>query len=160
MRAYRSNSPSFVRFRSATTLFGALPFAASLMLSACGGGSADQGAENAAPPAAAPAAAPAPTGNVITIEMITDDSGNYFKPKTVSAKPGDVLKFVLVTGVHNVHFLPDSNANAANLPPMSGFAQLPGQAIEVPVTMGPGTYFFQCDPHALLGMVGHVTVEP
>jgi plastocyanin len=37
--------------------------------------------------------------------------------------------------------------------------QLPGQTLDVPVTMKPGHYFFQCDPHALLGMVGHLEVE-
>ena len=152
MRPYRFSLPS-------STRIAALALMTAFVLAACGGGTADQQSESTTPPASTQAA-PTPTGNVVTIEMITDDSGNYFKPKTVSAKPGDVLRFVLVTGVHNVHFLPDSNANAANLPPMSVFAQLPGQAIEIPVTMGPGTYFFQCDPHALLGMVGHVTVEP
>ncbi|HEY0929458.1 MAG TPA: plastocyanin/azurin family copper-binding protein [Gemmatimonas sp.] len=160
MRAYRSPSLSFTHVRTASTLLGALLLAASLLLVACGGSSLDQSAGNTTPAPSAQPAAPIPTGNIVTIEMITDDSGNYFKPKTVSARPGDVLRFVLVTGVHNVHFLPDSNANATNLPPMSTFAQLPGQAIEVPVTMGAGTYYFQCDPHAMLGMVGHVTVEP
>ncbi len=132
-------------------------------LAACGGdtGGTPSGDTGAAKGAATGGAnAPKPTGNSVTIEMITDDVGNYFKPKSVTVKPGDVLKFVLVTGVHNVNFLPDSNANAANLPPISAFAQLPGQTLEIPVTMGPGTYFFQCDPHAALGMVGHVIVEP
>jgi plastocyanin len=27
------------------------------------------------------------------------------------------------------------------------------------VTMAPGKYYFQCDPHAALGMKGHVEVE-
>lgn len=105
-------------------------------------------------------AAPAPTGRIIEIGMHTDENGNYFLPADVEAKPGDVLRYTLVTGVHNVNFLPDSNPGAANLPPASDMLQLPGQTHDVIVTMGPGKHFYQCDPHAALGMVGHVTVEP
>jgi plastocyanin len=32
--------------------------------------------------------------------------------------------------------------------------QLPGQTYDVKVQSPPGRYFYQCDPHALLGMVG------
>lgn len=139
--------------------------AAALTIAACGGDKSAATSDSSG--GAAPAttgtpstAAPAPTGNVITVEMITDETGNYFKPKEITAKPGDVLKFVLVAGVHNVHFLPDSNPGAANLPPATTFAQLPQQALEVPVTMAAGkSYYFQCDPHAALGMQGHVKVE-
>lgn len=136
---------------------------ATLLLVACGGDKApatDTAAGGAPSPAAAPSNAPTPTGTIITIEMITDETGNYFKPKEIEAKPGDVLKFVLVTGVHNVHFLADSNPGVPDLPAVSTFAQLPGQEILVPVNFAAGkSYFFQCDPHALLGMVGRLKVE-
>ncbi len=133
-----------------------------LIASACGGDASRKPNADDAAPAAAPSArsAPAPTGKVITIEMTTDENGNYFTPKNVEAHRGDVLKFVLVAGVHNVHFLADSNPGVADLPAMSAFAQLPGQAIEIPVNFPSGkSYYFQCDPHALLGMVGRVKVE-
>ena len=42
---------------------------------------------------------------------------------------------------------------------MSEFLQLPGQTYELLVALAPGKYFFQCDPHALLGMVGRLEVE-
>ena len=42
---------------------------------------------------------------------------------------------------------------------MSPYLQLPGQTVDVRVTFGPGRYYFQCDPHALLGMVGELEVE-
>jgi plastocyanin len=29
----------------------------------------------------------------------------------------------------------------------------------VPISFGPGEYYFQCDPHAALGMVGELEVE-
>ena len=141
----------------------ATPTATLLLLAACGGErTPSPNSSSASPPSSAPPSnttSVAPTGKVITIEMVTDETGNYFKPKTVDASRGDVLKFVLTSGVHNVHFLADSNAGVPNLPAPTGFAQLPGQAFDVMVTMEAGrSYYFQCDPHALLGMIGHVNV--
>jgi plastocyanin len=109
---------------------------------------------------AAVADAPPPTGTVITVEMITDGAGNFFKPAEIQARRGDVIRYVLTSGVHNVNFVADSNAAASNLPALSPLLQLPGQTYDVPVNFEPGRYYFQCDPHALLGMVGHVTVTP
>jgi len=85
----------------------------------------------------------APTGKEITIEMITDEKGSFFKPTDVEAHPGEVLKFVLTVGVHNVHFLADSNPGVTNLPPASAFSQLPGQELKIPVNLAAGkTYYF------------------
>lgn len=91
--------------------------------------------------------------------MITDEKGNYFAPAAIEAHPGDVLRFTLVSGVHNVHFTPELNPGIAGLPAMSDMLQLPGQTYDVPVTLLPGHYGFQCDPHAALGMVGKLEVE-
>jgi plastocyanin len=102
---------------------------------------------------------PAPGRHVIVIELTTDGTGSYFKPNEVEAKPGDVLRFTLGTGVHNVHFLPDSNPGKTGLPSASDLLQLPGQSVDIPVTFAPGKYYFQCDPHAALGMKGHLEVE-
>lgn len=133
-----------------------------LLLAACGG-KTDAGnppAEGGQPPATPAPVAPAATGKVITIEMFTDGNGNYFKPNTVEAHPGDVLRFTLGAGVHNVHFVADSNPGVPNLPAASDMLQLPGQTFDVTVPAASGkTLFFQCDPHAALGMVGHVKVE-
>lgn len=106
----------------------------------------------------APGGSAASTGTVIEITMHTDGDGNYFKPDYVEAKEGDLLRFVLVTGVHNVNFIADSNPNASTLPPMSAYAQIPGQKLDVPLNFGTGEFFYQCDPHAMLGMVGRVKV--
>ena len=128
-----------------------------LLLAACGG------AKDAAPAGdAAPAAptAPAATGKVIEIQMITDGTSNRYEPAEIEAHPGDVLRFTLQVGVHNVHFLADSNPGIPNLPPASDMLQLPGQTFDVIVNFPVGkTLYFQCDPHALLGMVGHVMIE-
>ena len=125
---------------------------------ACGGERAADGAP-ADGPAAGGSAAAAADGDVIEIRLITDEQGNRFEPAAVEAEQGDILRLVLVSGVHNLNFLPDSNPGATGLPPASDMLQLPGQTLDIPVTMKPGHYFFQCDPHALLGMVGHLEVE-
>jgi plastocyanin len=136
-----------------------IPAIALLFFAACG----DK------PPPPTPAAAPAPsvrgpivpcaTCKVITVKMITDDVGNYFEPKSIEAHEGDVIRFTLQTGVHNVHFLPDSNPGRTNLPTASDLLQLPGQTHDVLLDFGAGRFYFQCDPHAALGMMGHVKVE-
>jgi plastocyanin len=115
------------------------------------------------PAAAAPAGGAAPdvkpTGKSIVVELYSDEKGNYFKPAKFEVHRGDKIVFTLASGVHNVHFLPDSNPGKQGLPPASDMLQLPGQTYELLVAFAPGKYFFQCDPHALLGMVGRLEVE-
>jgi plastocyanin len=109
-------------------------------------------------PQAVSAAAATLTGVVDTVTVTTDNTGNYFKPNTLTVHRGDVIRFILVTGVHNIDFLPDSNPRKAGLPPASMMLQLPGQTLDIPVNFAPGNYYFQCDPHAALGMRGRLTV--
>lgn len=98
---------------------------------------------------------------VVVVQLETDAQGNNkFTPNKFEVHQGDVIRYTLVSGVHNVHFLPDSNPNAKGLPAQpSDMLQLPGQTIDLKVTWGEGHYYFQCDPHALLGMMAHVEVE-
>lgn len=143
-------------------------------LAACGGdkgatkdtAAAGGGSSAATTPAATPAGTlsdaaltPAPGGKVIVVKMITDGTGNRFEPNKLEAKKGDVLRFTLVAGVHNVHFLPDSNPGKTGLPPASAMLQLPAQTQDIAVDFKEGHYYFQCDPHALLGMTGRLEVE-
>jgi plastocyanin len=101
----------------------------------------------------------APTGKIVVVELNSDANGNYFKPAELEVHRGDVIRFTLKSGVHNVHFLADSNPGKSNLPPASDMLQLPDQTLDIAVNLAPGKYFFQCDPHAALGMIGHVEVE-
>ena len=152
----------------------AATIAAAALLAACGGESKAPATDTSA--AAAPAAAPAtassngwsatpltPTGSgkVIVVQAMTDDKGvNRFDPASFEVHKGDVIRFTLKAGVHNVHFLPDSNPGKSGFPTApTDMLQLPGQTYDVLVTWPEGTYYFQCDPHALLGMKGHVKVE-
>jgi plastocyanin len=91
--------------------------------------------------------------------MVTDETGNYFSPKEIEAHRGDLIRFTLKVGVHNVHFLPDSNSIKTGLPPASELLQLPGQTYDFVVNLQEGEYYFQCDPHAALGMIGKLEVE-
>jgi plastocyanin len=113
---------------------------------------ADAGASGGGPVAKA-------TGDTVAVELHSDEKGNYFKPAKFEVHRGDIIRFVLKSGVHNVHFLPDSNPGKANLPPASDMLQLPDQTLDIPVNLESGHYYFQCDPHAALGMIGRVEVE-
>ena len=142
----------------------ALAAVGTLAVAACGGDRAPADETAASQPASATsasgAASPDAGGKVILVEMETDAAGvNKFEPATFTAKRGDVIRFTLISGVHNVNFLADSNAGKAGLPPAGPMLQLPMQTHDVKVTWEPGSYYYQCDPHALLGMVGRVTVE-
>lgn len=155
------------RYRASTVLtLGAIALS-TILLSGCGEkkqGAAESTGAAPAPSAPSPATSgpltPAPGGKVITVELISDANGNYFKPNEIQAKQGDVVRYTLKVGVHNVHFLADSNAGKSGYPPApSDMLQLPGQTYDVAVSMAPGTYYFQCDPHAALGMKGHLIVQ-
>jgi plastocyanin len=140
-----------------------------LVLAACAGEKKTEGTDAAQAPAAAAQPAsnlgenltPDPGGKIITVQMLTDDQGNNrFDPAEIEAHRGDVIRFTLKTGVHNMHFLPDSNSVKEGLPPASQLLQLPGQAVDLKVTMPEGKYYLQCDPHAALGMKAKLEVEP
>lgn len=137
----------------------ALVAVVALLQVGCGG--SKKASETASAPAEGPTATEgAPTGNVIVIKLITDDKSNRFEPSEIVAHRGDVLRFTLEVGVHNVHFLADSNPGIPDLPPASELLQLPGQTVDIPVNFPAGkTIYFQCDPHAALGMRGHLKVE-
>lgn len=124
------------------------------LLLACGGSE---------PASSAPAGGAAPdakvTGRIITVQMVTDDKGSYYSPSTIEASPGDVIRFTLKSGVHNVSFPDSLNSIKDGLPKSSDFLQLPGQEYDLPVSMRPGTYQFHCDPHAALGMKATLVVK-
>lgn len=142
-----------------------LPALSLLVLSAACGGqgeaapAANENAATAEAPAAPAAAAPAAGGQVIEVKMIMGTGQPVFEPAQVTAKPGDIVRFVNVDNVHNVSFPADKNAGVAGaLPAPSPYMATPGQTYDLKVELQPGTYTFQCDPHAAMGMVGQLTV--
>lgn len=147
-------------FRFVRRTGAAISITIALALVACGGESSEQGSEAVSPAASTTPgkAEPRPGGTVHVVDMVTDGDGNYFEPRDFEVRQGDVIRWRLRTGVHNAVFTPDSNPGVAKLPEPTTLLQLPGQTYDVLVETAPGTYYYQCDPHALLGMVGHVTV--
>lgn len=147
-----------IRTRSSLTVL-ALGF-----LAACGGGGdapKDGASEPSGSAAPAPPAAAAASGDTVVIRMVTTQSGaaGQFEPAEVTARPGDVLRFVSDGGAaHNVSFPPAENAGASGLPGPTAYTVAADQATDVPVTFAPGTYTFQCDPHMATGMKGKLTV--
>jgi len=132
---------------------------AAALIVACGDASKSAATADSSTPERTEAAETGASGRTIVVEAYSDEKGNYFKPNKLEAHKGDVVRFVLKSGVHNVNFLADSNAGKTDLPPASDMLQLPDQTYDVKVTFGEGHYYFQCDPHAALGMIGHLEVE-
>ncbi len=99
-----------------------------------------------------------PTGRVIDIFMYTvdpDDPGelHVFKPRLVTAKVGDTIRFIPTETSHQ------SSSIAAMLPEGSrGWEGEINEEVSY-VVPAPGIYGFQCVPHYAAGMVGVVIVE-
>jgi plastocyanin len=149
--------PSIRRLASTCTAI-----VAALLLSACGGDNDDPNEardEGGKAPTAAGAPAVKPTGKSIDIKMISDSRGERYDPVEVTIVRGDSLRFLLESGVHNVNFLAAKNPPGVKLPPMSEYLQLPGQKLSYLIDFPEGRYYFQCDIHVLLGMIGHVNVK-
>lgn len=155
------------------------------VVGACGGGenkAADSAATAAPPatPAATPAATSAPAGAVAAapitgttheIKMVGDAQGYHYVPANITVKPGDGIKFIMVSGgPHNVAFDPatipaDSKDQLfANMPNSTdGSSPMFLNANEAwTLSLGnikPGKYPFHCTPHLAMGMKGEITVQ-
>lgn len=149
-------------------VLGMLAFAA-----ACGGG--DQAATDAAVPAtdgavavvtpatdASVPAAPAGQGQVHEVKMVTTQGGasGVFEPAEITVKKGDIIRFINDGGApHNAAFPAAENPSGAVLPPATPYLTQAGQTSDMQITMDPGSYTYQCDPHAMMGMKGKINVQ-
>jgi plastocyanin len=137
--------------------FAVLVVAASV--TACGGSEQTATAEPSTATAAVEApSAVATTGEVIEVRM-TMANGGRFEPETVTAGPGDVIRFINVENVHNVSFPAAKNSGFSRLPAASPYMTAPGETWDLVVDLEPGSYTFQCDPHVPMGMFGTLTVR-
>ena len=148
-----------------------------VLLGACGGGESQKAADSATP---TPAATPAPTGAMtmapITgttheVKMVGDATGYRFEPATITAKPGDGIKFIMISnGPHNVAFDPaaipadQKDQLFANMPnSMDGSSPiLSAPNEEFILSLGnikPGKYPFFCTPHLAMNMKGEITIQ-
>ncbi|MBM4192906.1 MAG: hypothetical protein FJ202_00805 [Gemmatimonadetes bacterium] len=157
--------------------------ASAFVLGACGGG---EKAPEAAPPAADAAAAPATaaptatgtampiTGKTIEVKMVMEGTAYKFDPANVTAKAGDGIKFIMVSGgPHNVAFevakIPadvkgqlDANFGTDRMAELaSGLKMNPGESFTLSLGgIKPGAYEFHCTPHLAMNMKGMLTVTP
>jgi plastocyanin len=161
--------------------------ASAAVLGACGGGENKATDTTKAPPAAAAtptpapgAAAPAagavakvaPTGATVDIKMVGDDKGYRFEPASVTIKPGDAVRFTMVSGgPHNVAFDPstvpadskaqlDANMDQKISELSSPMMMNPNETYTISFGgVKPGVYPFHCTPHLAMGMKGTITVQ-
>lgn len=147
------------------------------VLAACGGGETPDA--DSTTPAVTPAESPSGpatlspiTGTVHVVNLVGDGAGYRYEPSTITAKPGDGIRFVMLSGApHNVAFDP---------------AQIPaGQKDQLWVNMGEnsrdgsspmmivageewtlslgnlaaGAYPFVCTPHYAMSMKGEIIIR-
>ncbi|MGK2963277.1 MAG: plastocyanin/azurin family copper-binding protein [Gemmatimonadaceae bacterium] len=167
--------------------YGIALMASAVVLGACAGGdnaAADTSAvaiDNTTPAAAAPAAGTpasgtgtmAPiTGTTHEVRMLGDAQGYRYEPANITVKPGDGIRFVMVSGgPHNVAFdvatVPaavqaqlDANISEKMGQLSSTMKMNVGETITVSFANIPaGKYPYHCTPHLALGMKGEITVQ-
>lgn len=141
-----------------------------VLVTACGGGAADQ---PAAEPAAVPAAAPSATGATHDVRMVLEGSAYLYVPAELTIRTGDVVVFHNTSGgPHNVDFWPDSIPAGAREPLMAGMPDRMGD-LAGPLIVEPnatytisfagapaGEYKYFCLPHLAMNMVGKITITP
>ena len=104
--------------------------------------------------------------------MIGDATGYKFDPANITIKQGDAVKFIMTSGgPHNVAFSGvtdpaaaaqlDANMPGAKIGPMSSpMVMQPNEAYTISFAkVPPGTYNFNCTPHAAMNMKGTITVQ-
>ena len=148
-----------------------------VFLGACGGGGEAPKADSAA---VTPPATPAPTGAVAAVpatgtihevRMVGDANGYRYEPANITVKPGDGIKFIMVSmGPHNVAFDPatipadQKDQLFANMPnSLDGNSPMFMNANEEWIlslgNIKPGKYPFHCTPHLAMNMKGEITVQ-
>ena len=108
----------------------------------------------------------------IVVRMVGDEKGFRFVPASITARVGDVVRFVNVSGgPHNVAFWPDRiPAGAAatlqknmgqTIGPLSGAMIIePKESYTVSLAGLPaGTYNYYCLPHQTMNMSGRIRVR-
>jgi plastocyanin len=109
----------------------------------------------------------------IEVRMLGDATGYRFRPASITARVGDVVRFVNVSGgPHNVVFYADRIPSGAaatlqknmgqTIGPLSGtLLMAPNEDYTVSLAGLPaGTYNYYCLPHQAMKMTGRIKVRP
>jgi plastocyanin len=103
--------------------------------------------------------------------MVGDATGYRYEPATINAKPGDGIKFIMVSmGPHNVAFDPaaipagQKDQLFANMPnSMDGsspmFMTEKEEWVLSLANLAPGKYPFFCTPHLAMNMKGEINIQ-
>ncbi|MFL5602654.1 MAG: plastocyanin/azurin family copper-binding protein [Gemmatimonadaceae bacterium] len=108
----------------------------------------------------------------IVVRMVGDEKGFRFVPASVTARVGDVVRFVNVSGgPHNVAFSADripagaaarlqKNMGQTNGPLTGAIIFEPNEVYTVSLAGLPaGTYNYYCVPHQAMNMTGRIRVR-
>jgi plastocyanin len=105
------------------------------------------------------------------VKMVTEDGKQLFEPRDITIQAGDTIKWLAVSGSHNVGFWADSVPKGAvellrkampdTIAPLLGPRKpTKGDSYVVAFTgMPKGTYKYYCKPHLQKMMVGTVTIQ-
>jgi plastocyanin len=197
LQSLTSAFPSRIAMRSARSAIAALSaFLLLAAVAACGGGesavsdsaaasgpAATDGAATRAQATSSQAAAPEPgagaipgspapiVGSIIEVHMIGDARGYRFEPAQITAKPGDAVKFVVVSGgPHEVSFdlaaVPEASRQQLqfNMPNStdgrSPLLVAPQEAYTVSLGgLAAGVYPFVSTPRLPQGMKGEIRIQ-
>ena len=133
----------------------------------------DSGSTKPAGPANPPAATTAPRRPAtIVVRMVMVGTSYRYEPAAISARVGDIVRFVNVSGgPHNVAFWADSipagsavqlqrNMGPVLSPLIGALVTAPNAEYRVSLAgLAPGTYKFYCLPHLAFRMTGRITVQ-
>jgi len=135
-------------------LRGPLSAAALLFLSllvACGGGDAEQSAQESRP------------AQTIVVSLKDDGNKMRFEPAEILAQRGDVIEFIQDgLTLHNVQFIPENSPAGVdlgddwNIPYLNEKGEV--YRLTVDERFVDGRYEFICTPHQVMGMTGHLVV--
>jgi plastocyanin len=115
-------------------------------------GSGDEGTPAPAPTTAEAGSAPSPAGaSVVEVKVV----GHDFDPPAVTIKKDQTVRWVWVSGNHNVVSGTSCTSDGRFT---SGASASPPSTFEHTFTES-GTFPYFCDPHCTIGMTGTVTVE-
>lgn len=107
--------------------------------------------------------APATGGHVVIVKLVTKaGSVPYaFEPASITAQQGDTLRFIEDAAViHNVRFTSHPSGSKLGAATTGPYLTTKGETYDLIINgrFTVGHYDFVCDPHAMLGMHGVLTV--
>ena len=142
-------------------LFGILILASAVALMACGSedstDSSTDGSDSGTQTATSDWDA-TPAADATVHEVLTTDTSMDFEPEDLTIAAGDVVRFVMSATHNAIQVSQETYDERGSAPVVGGFEVQFGQTREITFTE-PGVYYYVCQPHTMLEMIGTVTVQ-